>query len=121
MLIPKNPKTGRALRKAPLAAALSLALLASVCPLTASAASAPSADTTLTFSDSGITASGAESGYKIEGTDLTINAAGTYKLTGSCNEGSVKVKKETTGVTLVLEDLDLTSSATAPLSCNKST
>ena len=122
MLIPKNIINRKNRKKAPIAAALSLALLASVCPLTASAAaSAPRADTVLTFSDSGITASGTEGGYEIEGTELTISAAGTYKLTGSCGEGSVKVKKETTSVTLVLEDLDLTSTTTAPLSCNKST
>ena len=79
------------------------------------------ADTTFTFTDSGITASGSEDGYKIEGTDLTINGAGTYVVTGSCSEGSIKVKKETTGVTLVVKDLTLASSTTAPISCNKTT
>ena len=76
---------------------------------------------TFTFSNDGITASGDESGYKIEGTALTINESGTYTITGSCTEGSIKVKKETTGVTLILEDLTLGCSTTAPLSCNKGT
>ena len=75
---------------------------------------------TFTFSDSGITAS-ASGGYKLEGTALTIQSAGTYILTGSCADGSVTVKKGTTGVTLVLNGLDLTSSDTAPIACNKST
>ena len=75
---------------------------------------------TFTFSDSGITAS-ATGGYKLDGTALTIQSAGTYILTGSCADGSVTVKKGTTGVTLVLNGLDLTSSDTAPIACNKST
>ena len=72
-----------------------------------------------TFTDEGVTASGDSSGYKISGTALTINEAGTYLITGSCSEGSVKVKKGTTGVTLVLSDLTLTCSTTAPLAVNK--
>ena len=75
---------------------------------------------TFTFSDSGITAS-ATGGYKLDGTALTIQSAGTYILTGSCADGSVTVKKGTTGVTLVLNGLDLTSADTAPIACNKST
>ena len=101
---------------------LSLALMILLLPATALAADTlPDSAVTLTFSDSGITASGAESGYKIEGTALTINQTGVYTITGSCAEGSIKVKKETTGVTLILRDLTLTTSGTAPLSCNKST
>lgn len=73
-----------------------------------------------TFSDSSVTAAGEGSGYEIDGTDLTINAAGTYTLTGSCAEGSVTVKKDVTGVTLVLNGLTLTNSETAPVSCGKS-
>ena len=75
---------------------------------------------TFTFSDSGIAAS-ATGGYKLDGTALTIQSAGTYILTGSCADGSVTVKKGTTGVTLVLNGLDLTSADTAPIACNKST
>ena len=60
------------------------------------------------------------SGYKIDGRTLTIDEAGTYILTGSCSDGSVKVKKGTTGVTLVLKDLTLSSESTAPITCAKS-
>lgn len=78
--------------------------------------------TYFTFTDGGITVSeGTYDGYKIEGTSLTINDSGTYVLSGNCSDGSVKVKKGTTGVTLVLNGLTLTSSTTAPIACNKST
>ena len=73
---------------------------------------------TLTFMDSGITGSG--SGVEISGTALTISEPGTYLLTGSCADGSVKVKKGTAGVTLILSDLSLTGSTTAPITCGKS-
>lgn len=73
---------------------------------------------TLTFTDSGITGSG--SGVEISGTALTISEPGTYLLTGSCADGSVRVKKGTAGVTLILSDLCLTSSSTAPITCGKS-
>ena len=73
---------------------------------------------TFTFSDSAVVAS-EDAGYKIEGTSLTINAPGTYLITGSCSEGSITVKKGTTGVTLVLQDLNLSCSETAPLAINK--
>lgn len=77
-------------------------------------------DNTFTFTNSGISASnGAGSGYKISGTDLTINSAGTYVVSGKCVEGSITVKKGTTGVVLVLDTLTLTSSSTAPVSVNK--
>ncbi|MBQ6985987.1 MAG: carbohydrate-binding domain-containing protein, partial [Oscillibacter sp.] len=88
---------------------------------TNSAVSVPASSTTLTFSNSGVTATGSESGYKVEGTALTIQEAGVYTITGTCTEGSITVKKGTTGVTLILQDLTLASSTTAPLSCNKET
>ena len=74
----------------------------------------------LTFTDSGITASSEAAGYSIDGTALTLEKSGTYILTGSCQNGSVRVKKGTTGVTLVLRDLTLTSTDTAPITCAKS-
>lgn len=74
---------------------------------------------TLTFSDSGITADGS-GGFETDGTALTITDAGAYVLTGSCADGSVKVKKGVTGVTLVLSGLELTSADTAPFTCAKS-
>lgn len=78
--------------------------------------------TVLTFTDSGITAQdGSDTAYEIDGTALTITGAGTYAVTGTCADGSITVKKGTTGVTLVLNGLDLTSGDTAPITCNKST
>ncbi len=72
------------------------------------------------FSDSEITVTdGAYDGYKVEGTSLSITAAGTYVVSGSCSNGTIVVKKNVTGVTLVLNGLDLSASATAPVTCNK--
>ena len=71
------------------------------------------------FSGSGITASGG-SGYAISGTALTIDEPGVYTVSGACADGSIKIKKGTTGVTLVLSGLDLTSAATAPITCGRS-
>ena len=51
--------------------------------------------------------------------DVTIKESGTYIITGSCSDGNIKVKKGTTGVVLVLKDLDLTSTTGATLSVNK--
>ncbi len=53
--------------------------------------------------------------------EVKISEAGTYIISGSASEGSITVKKGTTGVVLVLEDLDLTSSEGAALSINKET
>ncbi len=50
---------------------------------------------------------------------VTISSSGTYIVTGSSEEGSITVKKGTTGVVLVLDDLDLSSSGGAVLSVNK--
>jgi len=84
--------------------------------------SVPASGTVITFTDSGITAAGSGTGYEISGTELTISEAGTYTVTGSCAEGSIKVKKDTEGtVELILEDLTLSSSTGAALSCNKNT
>ena len=54
-----------------------------------------------------------------ENNDVTIKESGTYIITGTCSDGSIKVKKGTTGVVLVLKDLDLTSTTGATLSVNK--
>ena len=103
------------------ALALALCLMTVLLPARAEAAE-PFGGSTFTFSDSGIAVSdGTGSGYKLEGTALTISESGVYTVTGSCAEGSITVKKGTTGVTLVLRDLTLASSDTAPLSCNKTT
>ncbi len=50
---------------------------------------------------------------------VKIESAGTYLITGSCSDGNITVKKGTTGVVLILKDLDLTSTSGATLSCNK--
>lgn len=107
-----------------LAGAMALLLLLLLLPATARAESeyAASGATRFTFTNSGITAAeGDYSGYKIDGTALTINDAGTYIVSGTCSDGSIKIKKGTTGVTLVLSGLTLTSGDTAPIACNKST
>ncbi len=107
-----------------LACALTMALLAALIPTRVSAASEYDAEgaTKFVFSDSGIIVTeGSYTGYKSDDTALTINGAGTYVVSGSCADGSIKIKKGTTGVTLVLNGLTLTSSDTAPIACNKST
>lgn len=76
--------------------------------------------TVFTFTDDSISVeNGDTSTYKIENNELTIKSPGTYILTGSCSDGGVKVKKETTGVTLVLYNLTLASSSGAPIVINK--
>ena len=50
---------------------------------------------------------------------IKIDTAGTYIITGTCSDGNITVKKNTTGVVLILKDLDLTSTTGATLSCNK--
>ena len=72
------------------------------------------------FTDSGITLSPENaSGCTVEGTALTITAAGTYAVSGSCADGSIQVEKGVEDVTLVLDGLTLTSTTTAPLVCGK--
>ncbi len=98
---------------------LAAALVLTFLPATASAAGTPESSVTLTFTNSGVRASGEEKGYEIDGTALKITEAGVYTLTGSCSGGSVTVKKEVTGVTLVLNGLTLTNADGAPLTVNK--
>ncbi len=76
-------------------------------------------DPVLSFSNESITETVSGSGYKISGTVLTIQSAGTYTVTGSCEDGSIEVKKGVSGVTLILDDLTLTASSTAPISVKK--
>lgn len=98
---------------------LSAVFLLSLCPLAAFAADA--SETTVTFTDSAATASGASDGLSIKGTDVKINASGTYRFTGACTQGTIVVKKNVKGVTLILDGLMLSASATAPITCNKGT
>ena len=97
-------------------------IFASISPAFAASEYDSSKATYFTFSSSGIAVKeGSYTGYKVEGTALTITSSGTYVVSGSCSDGSIAVKKGTTGVTLVLNGLTLTSQTTAPICCNKST
>ena len=87
---------------------------------TSSVAATVEQSAVLTFSDSAITETSAGSGYTIDGTTLTITAAGTYRIGGSCTEGAIIVSKSLSNVTLILDNLTLTSSATAPIVIKKS-
>ena len=53
--------------------------------------------------------------------NVKISKSGTYIVTGTCADGNLAVKKGTTGVVLILKDLDLTSSVGATVSLNKGT
>ena len=104
-----------------LALLLTLAMLLTLIPAVSAADYDASGATTFVFTDKGITVKdGKYTGYDTDGNSLTINGSGTYIVSGSCSDGSISVKKETTGVTLVLDVLDLTSSSTAPIVCGKS-
>ena len=54
-----------------------------------------------------------------ENSAVKISSSGTYIVTGTSDDGSITVTKSTTGVVLVLENLDLTSTSSATLSINK--
>ena len=74
---------------------------------------------TLTFSNSAITETVSGNGYTIDGTALTISAAGVYKIKGKCSEGSIVVSKGLSNVVLILDSLTLTSAETAPVVVKK--
>lgn len=110
------------MKKKLLAALLASALAAGMLPTSACAVSSAytSSNATLVrFTDSAVTADGKYSGYEIEGTDVSITAAGTYVFSGDCDDGSITVKKGVTGVTLVLNDLTLTNADSAAITLNK--
>lgn len=77
----------------------------------------------LIFSDTEVTGKGLTNGYSIEGTAVTVSDAGTYVISGSCADGSITVKKGTTGVKLILNGLNLTSASvvTGPILCKAGT
>lgn len=108
-----------------LAAAMAALMLLALLPACVWAAESTAYDTdgatAFTFTDSAITAKdGDYTGYDIDGTALTIEAAGTYIVSGSCQNGAITVRKGVTGVTLVLSGLTLTADGTAAIACNKS-
>ena len=77
----------------------------------------------ITFSDTQATVKGLEEGCSATGTAVTISEAGTYVFSGNCVDGSITVKKGTTGVKLILNGLDLTSASavTGPVLCKAGT
>lgn len=108
-------------KKKLLAALLASALAAGMLPTSACAASDyTTANATLvTLTDSAAKASGKYTGYEIDGTDVSITAAGTYVFSGDCDNGSITVKKGVTGVTIVLNGLTLTNDDSAAITLNK--
>lgn len=74
-------------------------------------------DASAVFSDSSVKTVG--SGLEVSGTDIKITSPGTYTLSGECSDGSVTVKKGTSGVTIILSGLTLTSKESAPICINK--
>ena len=109
------------MKKKLLAALLASALAAGLLPASACAASDYTiANATLvTLTDSSATAKGKYTGYEIDGTDVSITAAGTYVFSGDCDDGSITVKKGVTGVTIVLNGLTLTNDDSAAITLNK--
>lgn len=109
------------MKKRLLAALLASALAAGMLPTSACAASDyTTANATLvTLTDSSATAKGKYTGYEIDGTDVSITAAGTYVFSGDCDNGSITVKKGVTGVTIVLNSLTLTNDDSAAITLNK--
>ena len=108
-------------KKKLLAALLASALAAGMLPTSACASSDyTTANATLvTLTDSSATAKGKYTGYEIDGTDVSITAAGTYVFSGDCDNGSITVKKGVTGVTIVLNGLTLTNDDSAAITLNK--
>lgn len=109
------------MKKKLLAALLASALAAGLLSTSACAASDyTTANATLvTLTDSFATAKGKYTGYEIDGTDVSITAAGTYVFSGDCDNGSITVKKGVTGVTIVLNGLTLTNDDSAAITLNK--
>ena len=110
------------MKKKLLAALLASALAAGLLPTSACAASADytiANATLVTLTDSSATAKGKYTGYEIDGTDVSITAAGTYVFSGDCDNGSITVKKGVTGVTIVLNGLTLTNDDSAAITLNK--
>lgn len=109
-------------KKKLLAALLASVLAAGMLPASACAASSSyttSNATLIRFTDAAAKASGKYTGYEIDGTDVSITAAGTYVFSGDCDNGSITVKKGVTGVTIVLNGLTLTNDDSAAITLNK--
>lgn len=110
------------MKKKLFAALLASALAAGMLPASACAASSSyttSNATLIRFTDAAAKASGKYSGYEMDGTDVSITAAGTYVFSGDCDNGSITVKKGVTGVAIVLNGLMLTNDDSAAITLNK--
>lgn len=109
------------MKKRLFAALLASALAAGLLPTSACAAPdyTTSNATLIRFTDAAAKASGKYTGYEIDGTDVSITAAGTYVFSGDCDNGSITVKKGVTGVTIVLNGLTLTNDDSAAITLNK--
>ena len=110
------------MKKRLFAALLASALAAGMLPASACAASSSyttSNATLIRFTDAAAKASGKYTGCEIDGTDVSITAAGTYVFSGDCDNGSITVKKGVTGVTIVLNGLTLTNDDSAAITLNK--
>lgn len=109
------------MKKKLLAALLASALAAGMLLTSACAASdyTTANATLISLTDSAAKASGKYTGCEIDGTDVSITAAGTYVFSGDCDNGSITVKKGVTGVTIVLNGLTLTNDDSAAITLNK--
>ena len=108
------------LKKKIMSALLSQMMILSAVPFAAqTTAFAANTNPTLTFSDTAVTETVSGIGYTIDGTTLTISAAGVYKIKGKCSEGSIVVSKSLDNVTLIFDSLSLTSAQTAPVVVKK--
>ena len=87
-----------------------------ICLLTGCVATSTSNDTTIVFSDNGISTS-LKDGIVINDSSLIINKEGTYTVTGSSTNGNITINA--TNVTLVLDNINLTSKNSAPIICSK--
>ena len=68
----------------------------------------------ITLNGDAIEASGA--GVAVEGSTVTITAAGTYRFTGTLNDGQILVNtQDTETVRLILNGVDIQNSTTAPI------
>lgn len=97
------------------------AVAAGLLPTVACAATSYTTDnaTMISFTSSAASGSGKFEGFEIDGTAVSITAAGTYVFSGSCSDGTITVKKDVEDVTLVLSGLTLTSTATSAITVNK--
>ena len=116
----------------PLAILLALTLLAGCAAPASQKTEAPAAGepaetgeagtVTIRFDGDTVSVQGAdEDAVKVDGTAVTVRRSGEYILSGRSGSGSVKVKKETRDVTLVLRGLELTADGAAAICCNKDT